>query len=719
MSARHKPFFLAQGLLFAFMIALTGCEPPASSTPEAQAPGTASSVQETLAPTLAPTPAAAPGSPEPDVELTAGSKQKSTKSAPRAPGERPLPGFSGRTLSGTRLTMSSLIGRRVVLFFFNPETQGADSVGNAVAAVAKQRKRHNFQVVGIGIGSSTPKVRNFAQTHGFDFPVIDDSNANISSLLRIPAPLVILGADAEGYMNFALPGFDTEQENASGVIADKLRDSLRISSEVAEAGPLLSYPQAPTFTTRSIGGKPFDFSEMAGKPTVLMFFLHTCGHCHHALEFFRDQLAKMPEATRPALVAISLQNRPSAIRSALASEGLDFFDPLVDPGQEIGERYGLHGGVPDISMIDAEGRIIYRSQGWRQDRDPSLMRMYLARIAGERIPMLLSKKGYTGNDVCAVCHETQNAAWELTQHATAYDTLVTHGEERDGECVSCHVVGFDQTGGFSLESPKPHFEGVGCETCHGRGGPHLSPNFLSEGGYAGACVGCHDQKHSLGFDFATFLPNVSHASIAALSPEARAERFDGRGLQRELLPTNAAYVGSDACQSCHEAEFATWGASPHAHSLTSLATKNKTDDAACLACHTTAYGRQGGFPESADANSQIDLARVGCESCHGPGGDHVAEGSTKLGSIVSLGDKCDSCVILQICGSCHDEANDSDFNFAVQEHIDRQRHGTTEAGTGKPLGESAGGPHPHHGHAEAGQELAWVKHALQMLGETP
>ena len=97
----------------------------------------------------------------------------------------------------------------------------------------------------------------------------------------------------------------------------------------------------------------------------------------------------------------------------------------------------------------------------------------------------------------------------------------------------------------------------------------------------------------------------------------------------------------------------------------------------------------------------------------------MAEGSTKLGSIVSLGDKCDSCVILQICGSCHDEANDSDFNFAVQEHIDRQRHGTTEAGTGKPLGESAGGPHPHHGHAEAGQELAWVKHALQMLGETP
>ena len=102
-------------------------------------------------------------------------------------------------------------------------------------------------------------MRKFAQAHGFDFPVIDDSNADISSLMRIPGPLVILGADAEGYMNFALPGFDTEQENAADVIADRLRDSLRISSEVAEAGPLLSYPQAPSFETPYIGGPPFHF----------------------------------------------------------------------------------------------------------------------------------------------------------------------------------------------------------------------------------------------------------------------------------------------------------------------------------------------------------------------------------------------------------------------------------------------------------------------------
>jgi hypothetical protein len=63
----------------------------------------------------------------------------------------------------------------------------------------------------------------------------------------------------------------------------------------------------------------------------------------------------------------------------------------------------------------------------------------------------------------------------------------------------------------------------------------------------------------------------------------------------------------------------------------------------------------------------------------------VGSDAVKLGSIVSLGDKCDSCAILKICGSCHP---DQSFEFEVQEKIDLQRHGTIEAGTGRPLAPS-------------------------------
>jgi hypothetical protein len=42
-------------------------------------------------------------------------------------------------------------------------------------------------------------------------------------------------------------------------------------------------------------------------------------------------------------------------------------------------------------------------------------------------------------------------------------------------------------------------------------------------------------------------------------------------------------------------------------------------------------------------------------------------------------------VILQICGGCHDDANDPGFEFEVRDKIEAQRHGTIEPGTGKPV----------------------------------
>jgi hypothetical protein len=41
-------------------------------------------------------------------------------------------------------------------------------------------------------------------------------------------------------------------------------------------------------------------------------------------------------------------------------------------------------------------------------------------------------------------------------------------------------------------------------------------------------------------------------------------------------------------------------------------------------------------------------------------------------------------VILQICGGCHDEANDPGFEFRVEEKIEAQRHGTIEPSSTRP-----------------------------------
>lgn len=90
----------------------------------------------------------------------------------------------------------------------------------------------------------------------------------------------------------------------------------------------------------------------------------------------------------------------------------------------------------------------------------------------------------------------------------------------------------------------------------------------------------------------------------------------------EKKPT---YVGSKACKTCHQGEkngkiHETWLESKHAHALMTLdSAKGERTDAKCLKCHTTGYGKGGYGSPGMEA---LDLAGVGCESCHGPGSEY-------------------------------------------------------------------------------------------------
>src|SRR5262249_3565185 len=159
-----------------------------------------------------------------------------------------------------------------------------------------------------------------------------------------------------------------------------------------------------------------------------------------------------------------------------------------------------------------QGRIVARSQGFAPDTDEPLMKMRLARLSGLQVPMLLRKEGFSGNAACGVCHEAQTDTWHLTRHSGAFDTLVRHGADSNAGGGSCPVVGFGRPGGYEIAKGQPELEDVGCKNCHGRGGPPLSPDFVKDGNYEHACLTCHDTKHSLGFEYATFLPKISHAA---------------------------------------------------------------------------------------------------------------------------------------------------------------------------------------------------------------
>lgn len=91
------------------------------------------------------------------------------------------------------------------------------------------------------------------------------------------------------------------------------------------------------------------------------------------------------------------------------------------------------------------------------------------------------------------------------------------------------------------------------------------------------------------------------------------------------VSTEAHYVGSQACASCHAEEYMTWSRTGHAKAYDTLKRKNVHMDPACLKCHTVGLGEKTGFKRNKPLKH---LEGVGCESCHGPGSNHIASRSS-------------------------------------------------------------------------------------------
>jgi len=608
------------------------------------------------------------------------------KKAPPHRGGEPLPEIQGTTLDGRSIKLSSHLGKRTLIFLFKPEATEARIAMKAVMAIEPMTIDYNFEILGVATGATHSKTKRFLEENATSFPTIFDESGEIATRYGLRGDAVLIGMDSEGYASFLNGVAPTGTPNRETVLEEQLRKDLLLPAKQVGALPELGdYPTAPDFTATQLDGKTsFSLAKYRGKPVILIFFLYSCPHCHHALSFFKDALPKLPKKERPIFVGVEISGRVSAATEQLKADGLDFFPALVDMDHSIRNAYGSYASVPDIFFINGAGQIVEHTTGWRDQRDPPLIRMQLAKLAGTRIPMLLNKAGYSGSEFCIVCHDEEAQTWMLTAHSAAFTSLVKHGEDHNPECVGCHVVGYEEPGGFLLDATTPYMEDVGCEACHGAGGGHLSQNDTPVENYEPTCKTCHNPKHSLGFEYETFLSKVSHeanAELLALPLEKKREILARRNqVKAPLLPVSAEFVGSESCRECHEVEFKTWSKGPHARAGQSLERKDRGADPACLECHTTGFGRPGGFPKGGTIRSTHGFAEVGCESCHGPGGNHIGEDAPRIGTIVSLGDKCNSCVILQICGACHDAENDAGFEFKVQEKIDKIRHGTTKPG---------------------------------------
>ncbi|MDB6172514.1 MAG: cytochrome [Chthoniobacteraceae bacterium] len=109
---------------------------------------------------------------------------------------------------------------------------------------------------------------------------------------------------------------------------------------------------------------------------------------------------------------------------------------------------------------------------------------------------------------------------------------------------------------------------------------------------------------------------IRHARLAIDNPES---------LQAGMIPgvkNAASFVGSERCVSCHANAAKVWAGSRHSHAFAPLVNNHADADPNCIGCHAIGFGTASGYRREMEG---AKLVHVGCESCHGPGSQHVEQ----------------------------------------------------------------------------------------------
>ncbi|MYK20285.1 hypothetical protein F4055_19315 [Candidatus Poribacteria bacterium] len=142
-----------------------------------------------------------------------------------------------------------------------------------------------------------------------------------------------------------------------------------------------------------------------------------------------------------------------------------------------------------------------------------------------------------------------------------------------------------------------------------------------------------------------------------------------------------SYIGSQACQECHQKAFTQWSHSSHATAFNTLRTVGREYYPECITCHVTGSGYESGYQiGNPDREHLVD---VGCETCHGPGKQHV---------YTPLKNNIRGQVPEKVCMECHTPEHSPGFDQFVEQVMSEVDHSRSQPSLKQILEQRMRGP---------------------------
>jgi thiol-disulfide isomerase/thioredoxin len=130
-------------------------------------------------------------------------------------------------------------------------------------------------------------------------------------------------------------------------------------------------PVAPDFTFTTLTGDVLRSEDLKGKVVLLDFWATWCPPCVKATPGLA-RLQKKLQDEPFTIVGVSADRQPGLWKTFIESNALNW-PQYLDNGRKLAERFGVEG-YPTYLLIDHEGFVRYRQQGWSPSVDHRIER---------------------------------------------------------------------------------------------------------------------------------------------------------------------------------------------------------------------------------------------------------------------------------------------------------------------------------------------------------